>query len=226
MLLLLAPPLATTERQLWLRAQLKECDVLFVESREGEAEAKKFGFTGEIHLANEHTRGWEELAAIVEQCATLKHATAALISDGGMPVLNDPGWQLVRLCHERGVGVSTRGIHSFVVAALLSSGCSAEHFTYLGYVPKTKESREELIKSCAATRGMTFVCMDTPYRFHYLLEDLIAHLPDATWLSVSASVGTKDETTTAGLRKNWASGVLKLNEEKPLAVATFQVDPL
>lgn len=68
----------------------------------------------------------------------------ALLSDAGTPVVSDPGYRLVRTCHERGIRVSPVPGPSSPVAALSISGLPACPFTFLGFLPRRKGEVENL----------------------------------------------------------------------------------
>lgn len=62
----------------------------------------------------------------------------ALISDAGTPVVSDPGYRLVRSCHERAIPVSAVPGPSAPATALSISGLPACPFSFLGFLPRRK----------------------------------------------------------------------------------------
>ena len=142
MLYLIAPEIHYQKRHSWLEDLFnkEDFDYLIVESNIGEREAKKTGFYKETLLYNEHTKPQEE-KAILEKLKTNK---AALLSDGGFPCLGDPGSTLVRLCHQNSIPIQTRGIHSYLMAALLMSGCNANQFKFIGYPPVSDQTERNI----------------------------------------------------------------------------------
>jgi len=63
----------------------------------------------------------------------------ALISDAGTPLINDPGFNLVRSAKQENINVIPIPGASSPIAALSASGLPADSFTFLGFVP-TKDS--------------------------------------------------------------------------------------
>jgi len=63
----------------------------------------------------------------------------ALISDAGTPLINDPGFNLVRSAKQENINVVPIPGASSPIAALSASGLPADSFTFLGFVP-TKDS--------------------------------------------------------------------------------------
>ena len=66
----------------------------------------------------------------------LDQGDLALVSDAGTPVLNDPGYELVRQAIEAGHEVSPIPGPSAPISALIASGLPVDRFLYLGYLPR------------------------------------------------------------------------------------------
>jgi len=223
MLFLLAPPIVESKdtKDQWLQGQLQDVQIktLFVESQALKTWVQKLGFQGEVLFYNEHT----SLDEIKSWKGMLK-STCGYLSDGGFPVLGDPGFELVRLCHQWKVSVRAKGVHSFMMNALLLSGCPGNHFEFLGYLPKKMETRREKLKELLLNKNdQTYIVMETPYRFHYVLEDLLEFFPEKCWLSISLDLGTEQEKTTAQEIKDWRRHGIDFLSEKPLGVFVFHM---
>ena len=65
----------------------------------------------------------------------------ALCSDAGMPCISDPGEQLVRAAHERGIRVVPVPGASACVTALAVSGQDTARFVFEGFLPVPKKER-------------------------------------------------------------------------------------
>nr|WP_242390529.1 16S rRNA (cytidine(1402)-2'-O)-methyltransferase [Pararhodospirillum photometricum] len=59
----------------------------------------------------------------------------ALVSDAGMPLVSDPGYKLVRACHEAGIRVSAAPGPSAVLTALALAGLPTDRFFFAGFPP-------------------------------------------------------------------------------------------
>jgi 16S rRNA (cytidine1402-2'-O)-methyltransferase len=68
----------------------------------------------------------------------------ALVSDAGMPAVNDPGGRLVREALAAGVTVTVLPGASAVETALVASGLPAEQYRFLGYLPRRPAELAEL----------------------------------------------------------------------------------
>lgn len=68
----------------------------------------------------------------------------AIISDAGTPVLADPGYQLVKACRQEGIKVTSIPGPSAPITALAASGLPPIPFSFLGFLPRGNNDRENL----------------------------------------------------------------------------------
>ena len=68
----------------------------------------------------------------------------ALVSDAGLPGINDPGARLIAAAREVGVAVTVLPGPSAVETALVTSGLVSERYTFLGYLPRGERTLREL----------------------------------------------------------------------------------
>lgn len=66
-----------------------------------------------------------------------------LVCDAGMPIIQDPGYRLVRECHQQGIKVSILPGACAAVSALCLSGQPAHAFQFEGYLPTKQRKRKE-----------------------------------------------------------------------------------
>jgi 16S rRNA (cytidine1402-2'-O)-methyltransferase len=107
----------------------------------------------------------------------LSQGDVALVSDAGMPAINDPGYELVRAALASNFDVRPVPGPSAPISALAVSGLPTDAFLYLGYLPHKKGERRNFI-SHAASVTYTLVFLESPYRIVEALEDLLAILGD------------------------------------------------
>jgi 16S rRNA (cytidine1402-2'-O)-methyltransferase len=107
--------------------------------------------------------------------SALESGDVALVSDAGMPGINDPGFDLVRAALEAGHTVSPIPGPSAPVAALAASGLPSDSFLYLGYLPRKATQRRRAIQN-VANLPYTLIFLETPHRLLAALEDLAAVL--------------------------------------------------
>src|SRR6202051_4040439 len=89
--------------------------------------------------------------ALVEQISA--GATVLVVSDAGMPLINDPGHRLVAACVEAGLPVQCLPGPSAVTTALAVSGLSSEEFCFEGFAPREQGARKSWVAWLAQTSG-------------------------------------------------------------------------
>ena len=74
----------------------------------------------------------------------------ALCSDAGMPCISDPGEQIVKEAHARGIKVVPVPAASACVTALAASGQPTARFVFEGFLPVPKRERRERLELAGA----------------------------------------------------------------------------
>ena len=97
-------------------------------------------------------------------------ATVLVVSDAGMPVINDPGYRLVAACVDAGVAVSCLPGPSAVTTALAVSGLPADRFCFEGFSPRKRSARKTWLAGLA-TEPRTAVFFESPRRLAACLQD-------------------------------------------------------
>jgi len=104
-------------------------------------------------------------------------AALALVSDAGMPTVNDPGRDLAMHASIAGVRVVPVPGPSAVLAALAGAGLPTEEFTFIGFPPPKSSARVKRFKSFA-TLKTTLIMFVPPHKLLGTLEDAAAALGD------------------------------------------------
>jgi 16S rRNA (cytidine1402-2'-O)-methyltransferase len=115
---------------------------------------------------NEATR----VPALVEEIKG--GATVLVVSDAGMPVINDPGFRLVSACVEAGLQVSCLPGPSAVTTALAVSGLPADRFCFEGFPPRKHSARRTWLTGLASEQR-TAVFFESPRRLAACLQDAV-----------------------------------------------------
>ncbi|MER7415453.1 16S rRNA (cytidine(1402)-2'-O)-methyltransferase [Micromonospora peucetia] len=97
----------------------------------------------------------------------------ALVTDGGMPSVSDPGYRLVRAAVDAGVPVTAAPGPSAVTTALALSGLPCDRFCFEGFLPRTPGTRRSRLRALAAEER-TLVFFEAPHRIAAALADLAA----------------------------------------------------
>ena len=108
---------------------------------------------------------------------SLETSDVALVCDAGMPVLSDPGSELVSAAAGAGFRVEVVPGASALTAALAVSGFSADEFLFLGFLPRRRKERRERLRAVALL-NFTLVLFEAPHRVQATLRDLLEELGD------------------------------------------------
>jgi 16S rRNA (cytidine1402-2'-O)-methyltransferase len=104
-------------------------------------------------------------------------ATVALVTDGGMPTVSDPGFRLVRACATEGIDVRVVPGPSAAVAALAISGLPTDRFVFEGFLPRKAGERRVRLEALAFD-PRTIVCFESPKRVRATLAEALEVLGD------------------------------------------------
>jgi 16S rRNA (cytidine1402-2'-O)-methyltransferase len=124
-----------------------------------------------FHYINEHSAADElqTYIALIKQGHELY-----LMSDGGLPCIADPGVELVDLCHQNKLTVTSAPFDNAPILALALSGFKAPSFVFQGFLTTNKEQRK-LALDQVARENRVQILMETPYRLERLLSELGEH---------------------------------------------------
>jgi 16S rRNA (cytidine1402-2'-O)-methyltransferase len=98
-------------------------------------------------------------------------AVVAVVTDGGMPSVSDPGYRLVRAALDAGFAVTAAPGPSAVTTALAVSGLPSDRFVFEGFLPRSGSARRARLKELAA-EPRTMVFFEAPHRIADALADL------------------------------------------------------
>ncbi|MCD8249467.1 MAG: 16S rRNA (cytidine(1402)-2'-O)-methyltransferase [Lachnospiraceae bacterium] len=101
----------------------------------------------------------------------LEGQNIALITDAGTPGISDPGEELVRMCREAGICVTSLPGACVCVTALTLSGLSTRRFCFEGFLPTDKKERREVMEELAQ-ETRTMLLYEAPHRLVKTLQEL------------------------------------------------------
>jgi 16S rRNA (cytidine1402-2'-O)-methyltransferase len=104
-------------------------------------------------------------------------ATVALVTDGGMPTISDPGFRLVRACAAEGIDVRVVPGPSAAIAALAVSGLPTDRFVFEGFLPRKAGERRKRLEAFISD-PRTIVCFESPKRVRAMLAETLDVLGD------------------------------------------------
>ena len=99
----------------------------------------------------------------------------ALITDAGTPGISDPGEELVRMCCEAGITVTSLPGASACITALTISGLSTRRFVFEAFLPTDKKEREWVLEELEG-EFRTIILYEAPHRLVKTLKLLLERL--------------------------------------------------
>lgn len=101
----------------------------------------------------------------------------ALITDAGTPGISDPGEELVRICTEEGITVTSLPGPAACITALTMSGLPTRRFAFEAFLPREKKERAEIL-SHLKEETRTIVLYEAPHHLKKTLDELCDVLGD------------------------------------------------
>ena len=173
---------------------LREADVVACEdTRRTRVLLDRYGVKASLvsyHEHNERSRAGELVGRMREG------AVVALVSDAGMPVISDPGFELVRASVAAGLPVEVLPGPSAALAALVASGLPADAWHFVGFLPRKRAELERLFAATAET----LVAFESPRRVAASLAVLASLDPDRP-VAVARELTKVHEEVVRGARR-------------------------
>ena len=170
---LAATPIGNTaDASARLIALLERADIVAAEdTRRLYALANRLGVrvNGRVVAYHDHNER-DKSDGLLDQVET--GATVLVVSDAGMPTINDPGLAIVRRAIERGLPVTCAPGPSAVLDALCLSGLPTDRFCYEGFLPRKHSERVQYLRTLRSERR-TIVFYETLHRIDDAMADLL-----------------------------------------------------
>lgn len=101
----------------------------------------------------------------------LEGKNIVLVSDAGTPAISDPGEDLVRMCIEKNIDVTSVPGPVAAINALILSGLPTVRFSFEGFLSTNNRHRAEHLESVKNDRR-TMIFYEAPHKLKYALEDM------------------------------------------------------
>lgn len=128
-----------------------------------------------LHDHNEQQKAQTLLAKLREG------QSIALVSDAGTPLINDPGYHLVRTCREAGVRVVPLPGPCAAIAALSAAGLPSDRFCYEGFLPAKSKGRRDVLQALEQ-EPRTLIFYESTHRLLDSLADICTVLGEARYV--------------------------------------------
>jgi len=172
-----------------------------------------------LHEHNEREKSLSLLAEIH------KGVSIALISDAGTPLVNDPGYHLVRSAHQEGIRVVPIPGPCSLIAALSASGLPMDHFIFEGFLSSKSTSRRKYLE-CLAKETRTLIFFEAPHRVLDTLKDMVQSFGEKREVTLARELTKTFETIRQGVLSdlvNWVeSDLMQQRGEFVLIVAGME----
>lgn len=160
---------------------------------------------------NEHTPA-TEINAFLDPA---KDHDIGVLSEAGVPGVADPGADIVRLAHQKGIQVVPLVGPSSILMAVMASGLNGQNFAFNGYLPVKHPDRVSKIKHFekrALTENQTQVFIEAPYRNMQLLEDILTTCQPSTMLGIGADISLETEFIKTQTIEQWRKKMPELHK--------------
>ena len=144
-----------------------------------------------------------------------KGKNIGIISEAGNPCIADPGHELVRYAHSRGIQVVPLVGPSSILLALIASGMNGQQFTFHGYLPIQSADRMKKLRQLeeiARRHNITQIFMETPFRNDSLVRDALQVLDGDTKLCVACDLTLPTESISTKKVSDWKKQVPDLHK--------------
>ena len=142
------------------------------------------------HEYNKYEKG----RYLIEQMQEGKNI--ALITDAGTPGISDPGEELVAMCYEEGIPVTSLPGPAACITALTISGLPTRRFAFEAFLPSDKKERAVILEELKR-ETRTIILYEAPHRLVKTLEELSENLGDRK-ISLCRELTKKHETVFRG----------------------------
>lgn len=117
----------------------------------------------------------------------------ALITDAGTPGISDPGEELVKMCYEAGIEVTSLPGPAACITALTLSGLSTRRFAFEAFLPMDKKERQAILSELKE-ETRTMILYEAPHRLVRTLRELQEVFGGDRKLTVCRELTKKHET--------------------------------
>ena len=148
---------------------LKQADIIAAEdTRHTRILLDHLGIAGHVVSYHEHNKK-EAGPKLIEKL--LDGQSVAQVSDAGMPVISDPGADLVRLALAEDLPIVPLPGPNAALTALVASGLDARQFAFIGFLPKITAKQKKLLIDMSRV-PVTLIFYEAPHRLKELRAEL------------------------------------------------------
>lgn len=148
---------------------LKRVDLIAAEdTRHSGLLLQHLGIKAKLFSLHDHNEQ-EKAHVLIEKLQS--GLSIALVSDAGTPLINDPGYHLVKACRENDIKVVPIPGACAAIAALSVAGLPSDKFIYEGFLPAKSKARQDSLASLI-TEPRTMIFYESTHRLLETLKDM------------------------------------------------------
>lgn len=147
-----------------------------------------YGIETPLKSYHDHNKE-QQTAYLVEQLQ--QGLSVALVSDAGLPLISDPGYELVVEARERQLRVETVPGPNAGLTALMASGLPSFTYTFLGFLPRKEKQKIEVLEQ-RMYEDSTLIIYESPHRIKDTLK-AVAKIDDKRRVSIGRELTKKFE---------------------------------
>ena len=144
-----------------------------------------------------------------------KGESVGVISEAGCPAVADPGADVVAIAQREGLSVVPLVGPSSILLSVMASGFNGQSFAFHGYLPIDSSARSKRLKQLEAraiNENQTQLFIETPYRNHKMVEDILQNCRPQTKLCIAANITCEGEYIQTRTVKDWKGHVPDLSK--------------
>lgn len=134
-----------------------------------------------------------------------------VISEAGCPAVADPGADVVAIAQRRNLKVVPLVGPSSIILSVMASGFNGQSFAFHGYLPIEPNERSKRLKEFEGriySEHQTQLFIETPYRNHKMLDDILMACRPQTKLCIAANITCEGEYIKTRTVKEWKGTAL------------------
>lgn len=138
-----------------------------------------------------------------------------VISEAGCPAVADPGADVVAIAQRKGLKVVPLVGPSSIILSVMGSGFNGQSFAFHGYLPIEAGERAKALKQLEQriySEDQTQLFIETPYRNHKMLEDILKTCRPQTRLCIAANLTCEGEYIRTRSIRDWKGKLPDLNK--------------
>ena len=161
---------------------------------------------------NKHTSA-EDVSGYLEPL--LAGQSMGVISEAGCPAVADPGADVVAIAQRKNLKVVPLVGPSSIILSVMGSGFNGQSFAFHGYLPIEPVERVKRIKQLEQriySENQTQLFIETPYRNHKMVDDLLQNCRPQTKLCIAANLTCEGEYIKTRAISEWKGKVPDLSK--------------